>query len=135
MKCVYCGEKTKTVNSRANAKGLRTWRRRQCTGCKAVFTTNEAPDMEISIRVKKDSVLEPFLYEKLFLDVHDSLTHRKTAYTDAGTLTSTIILNLLPVKSGVVSVKEIQEAVSKVLKRFDKAAATYYAAHNKGTRL
>lgn len=130
MVCIYCGEKTQTVNSRGNSKGHQVWRRRKCTNCNAVFTTDEQADLGLAIRVKTESSLQPFLYEKLYSDVYDSLTHRKTAYTDAKGLTATIISKLIPCKSGVLETKEIKEAVFSVLNRFDKAAATHYQAHH-----
>lgn len=133
MVCIYCGEKTKTTNSRGRSKGLSTWRRRQCLDCKSVFTTEEVADTEQSIRVEKNSGLEPFLYEKLFLDVYESLSHRKTAYTDAKRLSATILSKLLPCKRGVLKDTDVIAAASEVLKRFDKAAYTYFRAHHSKT--
>ena len=131
MVCIYCGAKTRTINSRKRVHGLQTWRRRQCNTCKTVFTSIETADSEQSIRVsKKSGTLEPFLYEKLFLDVYDSLSHRKNRHTDAKGLSATIITKLFPCKSGVLKTSEIKYAVSEVLKRFDKSAATYYKAHH-----
>ncbi|HEX5797581.1 MAG TPA: hypothetical protein VFX86_04290 [Candidatus Saccharimonadales bacterium] len=121
------------MNSRGRTKGLNTWRRKQCQACKAMFTTTEAVDTEQAIRVKKVKALEPFIYEKLFLDVYDSLRHRKTAHIDAKRLSATIMSKLMPCKSGVIEKEEIQTTALGVLKRFDKAAATYYAAHHKPT--
>lgn len=130
MTCIYCGASTKTTNSRARLKGLSTWRRRQCSVCGAIFTTGETADIALSVRVRKDSSLEPFLYEKLFLDVYEALSHRKTAHTDAKGLTDTILLKLLPCKTGVVQDSEVKEAALEALKHFDIAAATYYKAHH-----
>lgn len=130
MDCIYCGEKTKTVNSRRSGKGLQTWRRRRCSVCHAVFTTNELPDISLAVRVKTKTGLQPFSREKLYSDVSDSLSHRKTAQIDAEALLRTIILKLLPCKSGVLEVSEIKTAATEVLERFDKAAATYYRAHH-----
>ncbi|HEX5456602.1 MAG TPA: hypothetical protein VFW77_04540 [Candidatus Saccharimonadales bacterium] len=118
------------MNSRKRTKGLQTWRRRECGTCGAVFTSIEQVDTEQSLRVQKESgIIEPFLYEKLFLDVHDSLSHRKTAQTDAKSLSATVMMKLFPCKSGVLKTSEIKYAAIEVLKRFDKSAATYYRAH------
>lgn len=131
MDCVYCGEKTRTVNSRKTAKGRQIWRRRKCTGCNTVFTTDEQTVLTLAIRVKsKNNGLKPFLREKLYSDVYDSLSHRKTAYSDAQRLTDTIISKLIPCRTGVIGRSEIKNAALEVLKRFDKAAATYYKAHH-----
>lgn len=130
MHCVYCGEKTLTVNSRRTSQGLRVWRRRKCRACNAIFTTGENIDMESAIRVRKNNVLKPFLSEKLFLDVYESLSHRKTAYKDAGVLTDTIISKLIPQKDGIITSDELKYAILETLKRFDKVAATYYEARH-----
>ncbi len=130
MVCIYCGEKTKTTNSRSSAANFRTWRRRQCISCQAIFTTEETADLKQSLRVKNGASLRPFIYEKLFLDVYESLSHRKTAYTDAKGLTDTIILKLLPCKSGIIQNTEVKETALEVLKRFDSAAFTYYKSHH-----
>lgn len=131
MVCIYCGQKTKTTNSRSVAKTQRTWRRRSCISCKAVFTTSEAADWEKSMRVKGGSSLEPFSRDKLFLSLHGSLSHRKTAITDAKWLTDTILAENLPCKSGVLDASEIKAAAQEALRRFDNAAFTHYKAHHK----
>lgn len=130
MKCIYCGEKTKTLNSRKKMKGLRTWRRRRCEACDALFTTEESVNMELSIRVKKKSGLEPFYRQKLYLSIHNAVSHRNKAYNDAEGLVDTVVSALIPCKSGTINVSEIKEISLRVLKRFDKAAATYYQAHH-----
>lgn len=133
MVCIYCGGKTNTVNSRKRMHGLSTWRRRRCLDCEAVFTTEETINLEQSLRVKRaSSPLEPFLYEKLYLDVYNAVSHRKTAHTDAKGLSATIVSKLIPCKNGILHSSEIKTASSEVLKRFDNAAATYYEArHNR----
>jgi transcriptional regulator NrdR family protein len=96
----------------------------------AVFTSIEMADTEQSLRVRKESgAIEPFLYEKLFLDVFSSLSHRKNRHMDAKSLSATVLARLLPCKSGILQTSEIRYAVMEVLKRFDKPAATYYQAH------
>lgn len=130
MRCIYCGEKTRTANSRRNSAGYQIWRRRRCTACGAVFTSGEQADLGLALRVKTDSSLEPFQYEKLYLAVYESLSHRKTACSDAKGLTATVIARLIPSRTGIVSADEIKETVFPVLKRFDKAAGTHYRAHH-----
>jgi transcriptional repressor NrdR len=131
MVCIYCGAKTNIVNSRKRSKGLQTWRRRRCISCRAVFTSIEKADAEQSLRVRKESgAIEPFLYEKLFLDVYRSLSHRKSRHMDAKSLSDTVVTRLLPCKSGILQSSEVKYAAMEVLKRFDKSAATYYRAHH-----
>jgi transcriptional regulator NrdR family protein len=90
----------------------------------------ETVKADLSIRVSKNTGLEPFAYEKLFLDVYDSISHRKTAQMDAKQLSATIISKLIPCRTGVLKSSEIKATALEVLKRFDKAGATHYKAHH-----
>lgn len=131
MICVYCGNKTRIINSRPSEKGYKTWRRHQCKICRAIFTTVERPDLRLSVMVKtSNSSLKPFIYEELWLDMYKSLSHRKMAYTDATELTGTIISRLIPAESGSIESREIKQAAVEVLKRFDKTALSYFTARH-----
>lgn len=84
---------------------------------------------ETSIVIVDDTRSEPFSREKLLLSIYDSLRHRKTAVTDATALTETIWSKLYPRISDATLPRElIVQIAIEVLKRFDKAAATSYAA-------
>jgi transcriptional regulator NrdR family protein len=131
MVCIYCGGKTKVGNSRSSGKTLSTWRRRQCLGCGTVFTTRERIDLENAVRVETASGrLEPFLRDKLLLSLHLSLSHRKTALSDATSLTDTIITVLAGLHTGgVLDIETLKEETRGTLARFDNAAGVYYRAH------
>lgn len=132
MKCIICGGDTFVSNSRPAKEGSAVWRRRECGDCGTVFSSRERPDLSLSIKVKKDQeILEAFSEEKLLLSVYESLSHRKDRLRASKELTLTIVKQLLPVRSGVVSAKEIAELAYKAIERFDKAAATFYTAHHK----
>jgi transcriptional regulator NrdR family protein len=73
--------------------------------------------------------LQAFERDKLLLSIHDSLKHRKTAVRDATGLTDTVISQLYPLmRQTVVEKTGITAVTLVVLKRFDKTAATHYAA-------
>lgn len=75
--------------------------------------------------------LQPFLRDRLFADVYDSLKHRKTALKDATGLTDTIVsIALNDTRDGVISRDEISKTCASVLGRFDKIAATYFTAYH-----
>ncbi|HVW22934.1 MAG TPA: hypothetical protein VHB51_00375 [Candidatus Saccharimonadales bacterium] len=98
--------------------------------CGNVFTTVEAADFAgvWAVRDKKDH-LEPFSRDKLFLSLHRSLEHRKTALSDAGGLCDTLIGRLRPaVEAGVLETRAIRQHVLVALQRFDKVAAVHFAA-------
>jgi transcriptional repressor NrdR len=129
MLCIYCQNDTRVVNSRPQKRLNRVWRRRTCMTCGTTFTSTEAVDLGGSITVRDMKQLEPFQRDKLLMSVYDSLKHRKTALSDATGLTDTVISKLYPLmKDAVVDKSSIGQTTWVVLKRFDKAAATYYAA-------
>lgn len=131
MKCIYCNSETKVTNSRPQLKLNRIWRRRNCSECRAVFTTVELGDLEKSLVVNGPTGLEPFLRDKLFISIYDSLKHKKTALNDATALTDTITGQLLKlVNNGTIQKADILSVVTLILKRFDKTAATYYVAYH-----
>lgn len=101
-----------------------------CTHCHTMFTTRETVDYSGSIVVSKNSGhLEPFSRDKLFLSIYDSLRHRKSALRDATALCETVISRLLPLQvQGELKITVITGETDKILKRFDKAAATHYHA-------
>ena len=131
MTCLYCNSATNVKNSRYQKRTNTVWRRRHCTACKTVFSTVEAADTSLSIVVARQASLEPFLRDKLFLSVYDSLKHRKSALTDATSLTSTMlsaIYNLADVAQ--VERDIIVTIVTSVLERFDPVAAIHYKAYH-----
>ena len=131
MVCIYCQHETGVINSRHQKKLNQVWRRRQCQSCKSVFTTLEAASLLTSLSVEYKNSYKPFLRDKLFMSVYDSLKHRKTALNDATALTDTIISKLYAhVDTGRLQSRQIINVAHNVLKRFDKAAAIYYEAYH-----
>jgi transcriptional regulator NrdR family protein len=133
MTCPYCGGKTEVTNSRHQKRINQVWRRRHCYDCGATFTTHESTSYEDSWRVRgSDGSLIPFLRYRLFLSLHKSLEHRENSVEDAGGLMQTI-LSLLNHRSdtGLLEPEDITLTVHEVLKNFDNAAATHYAAFHK----
>lgn len=73
--------------------------------------------------------LQPFLRDKLFLSIHDSLKHRKTATADAAALTATIINQLYTIAHEArLEAAEIIDLSAATLERFDAVAAAHYRA-------
>ena len=131
MKCIYCSAETRVINSRPQKRQNSIWRRRQCSDCAAVFTTSENVDLSKSLVVLHGKTLQPFSRDKLYLSVNDSLKHRKTATSDATSLTDTIISHLdAYALSGSIKNIDIAQTALLTLKRFDKAAATHYQAYH-----
>jgi transcriptional repressor NrdR len=129
MVCPYCNSSTSVVNSRPQKRTNSIWRRRRCDNCQAVFTSTEQIDLEKSLVIARLGSLQPFLRDNLFISVHDSLRHRKTALRDATALTDTIIARLLPLAdNGTLDRDQIVTITTVTLEHFDTAAAVQYAA-------
>ena len=129
MNCIYCGGDTSVENSRHQKRRNGVWRRRQCKDCHTIFTTTEDLDLAGSIIVSTKNLSEPFSRDKLFLSIHDSLKHRKSALQDATELTDTVLAQVLTtITSARLDSSEIAKRCHQTLLKFDDAAATHYAA-------
>jgi len=129
MVCIYCGSETKVSNSRHQKRLNHVWRRRKCLVCKAIFSTTESADAITALRVRNKRSLEPFLRDNLLMSVYDSLRHRKSALTDATSLTATIVSNMYDLAdNGVIEREAVVAVTGSVLERFDKIAAIHYKA-------
>lgn len=133
MVCIQCGDKTQVINSRPQRKVNQQWRRRQCQGCKAIFSTLEVADYSALWAVKAPSgPLKPFGRDKLLLSLHSSLQHRPKSLDDAAGLADTVIAKLRSqATNGVLTTKQISQTVQVALNRFDKAASVHYQAIHK----
>lgn len=131
MVCIYCVCETQVYNSRPQKRSNTVWRRRRCIACQAQFTTVEQYDLQRSVIVHGTIGLKPFIRDKMFISIYDSLKHRKTALSDATALTDTVMAQLLSqVRGGVLERDVIASVCATVLKRFDKTAATYFVAYH-----
>lgn len=132
MVCIYCGSKTQVTNSRPQKRLNRTWRRRECLRCHAIFTTEEAVNLGGSIVVQRlNKAVEPFSRDKLFASLLKSLGHRERAVEEAGALCATTIVRLLQGEARAsLTPQEIAHAVRYVLRHFDSAAAVQYQAYH-----
>lgn len=127
MRCVYCGAKTEVTNSRSQRRSNQKWRRRQCLGCKAVFTSHEAIDLSGAIRVGN----KPFLIDMLFTELLLALQDLPNCYLAAREVTSTVIKELLESDHlPQLTASEISRTAAKVLKRFDRRAWLRYVAEH-----
>jgi transcriptional repressor NrdR len=131
MVCLYCGSDTRVTNSRPQKRSNRIWRRRHCLDCGAIFTTVEGIDYSASVSFKHPSgTLQPFERDQLFVSVLDSIRHRKTATSDATSLTDTILIQLASCRDedGGINRNQLVQLVFVTLSRFDSAAGVHYRA-------
>lgn len=137
MVCIYCHTKTQVTNSRPQKRSNSIWRRRECTSCKALFTSIEEIDVATSLRVKRSKGLEPYKKEKLMFSLYESLKHLEGAPEAAKELTETISLLLIQDtgrnNAAILTIEEIAAKAHDVLLRFDNVAGLHYQARHKHT--
>ena len=135
MVCIYCGAETSVVNSRPQKRLNKVWRRRNCSSCRAIFTSIESPALTESLMIADNSskhTLRPFLRDKLLMSIYSSCRHRQESISDATALTDTVLSHLPAIsQEAVVNRLELIKTVESVLKRFDTAAAVHYSAFHK----
>jgi transcriptional repressor NrdR len=130
MVCLYCSGKTHVFNSRRQARNNNVWRRRRCLSCGAVFTSVEAPDLTSSLSVNRLGAYEPFQQDLLYSELLIALKGHKDRYIAARELSNSIMRNLIKDEGAAFTPRQISQAVSKVLRRFDKQAYQRYAAEH-----
>lgn len=131
MNCLYCGNDTSVVNSRAQKRSNQVWRRRACSACEAVFTTHEAIDYSTALLVQYTAAAEPFSADRLFSDILACMPHRSDRYTAAREATSTTIKQLISKQStAALDPPQISDATARVLKALDKKAYLHYTANH-----
>ena len=132
MNCIYCRSETKVVNSRAQKRLNQVWRRRQCLGCGAVFTTEEGFEPSGSL-VFDDQRTKPmpFNRDRLFVSLYNALSHRPDALEAATALSATILAKLVHnASNGCILRSEVILTARTTLARFDKTAETIYSAYH-----
>lgn len=130
MVCIYCGHKTKVINSRLQKKSNQTWRRRHCTSCGSTETTVERLSLDnvLLVTKKHENRSEAFYEDKLMISILKSIEHQKNPVIKARALTNTVISKLLITKPQNPNIKteEIANITLSTLKNFDAAAALKY---------
>lgn len=130
MKCIYCGSKTKVSNSRPQKKSNQIWRRRRCTACQGVFTTNELLDTRGAfVFMSNTGVFEPFSRTKLFISIYEACKHQKNAEEAADALTETVLSKILPrSQQARISRTTLIQVTTATLAKYDTAAGVSYKA-------
>jgi transcriptional regulator NrdR family protein len=72
--------------------------------------------------------VQEFKRDRLLISLYKSLGHRRTAVTDAAALADTVVMLLVKQAEGAITSHYLAQTAHSVLKRFDSAAATHYAA-------
>jgi len=126
MKCPYCGNKSRVVDTRRAGEGVR--RRRECKACGQRFTTYEwvAP-MRLMV-VKADGRREEFDRDKLIAGVRKACTKRPISTEAIGELVSGIEGKLYSRGDGEVESRVIGAMVMEQLRGLDDVAYVRFAS-------
>lgn len=134
MVCTYCGEPTQVTNSRHKKRTNIVWRRRRCTVCASIITTEESARYDTSWLVESaHGTLTPFSRDRLLISLYKSLGHRDNASSDASALTETIINQLRATdeaRQAVLPQATLQDVIVSCLARFDTLASSHYRAYH-----
>lgn len=125
MKCPYCKQDTKVVDSRESSNVTR--RRRECLKCKQRFTTHERASLELSV-IKKDGTREIFSREKLKVGLLKACEKRSVSSEKIEKAVDDIEISLR--KTGKRDIKSnfIGDKVIQKLKNLDKVAYIRFAS-------
>lgn len=80
--------------------------------------------------MKHSKGLEPFLWQKLFISMHESLRHDRNPEKTAHDLLETVRATLLRThgSNGCIKRDDIVHETIRVLSRYDNVAGAHYAA-------
>ncbi len=128
MKCIYCEQATRVVDSRESQDGEAIRRRRECTGCNERFTTYERAQLR-SIDVEKhDGSIEPFNREKLAQGIKRACEKRPITEERISALIAEVEEEIQTLREPIVKSKTIGEKVCQHLGEEDEVAYLRFAS-------
>lgn len=127
MRCPYCSNETKVVDTReSNEDTIR--RRRECLKCKKRFTTYERIETIELIVVKKDGRREPFDRNKLKTGIMKACEKRPITIDTIERIVEDIDTELRRQDTTEIPSKLIGQLVMKKLYKIDKVAYIRFAS-------
>lgn len=134
MICINCSSETKVTNSRPHKKTPSVCRRRKCTSCSAVFTTNEVVSDAMYVFQIKSPHTKPqaFSLPRLMFSIASSLSHRPASDIpdDSYWLAQTIATNIQATATDIVLTSALSQEVYQTLSYFDATAGIQYGARH-----
>nr|MBI4156592.1 transcriptional repressor NrdR [Candidatus Woesearchaeota archaeon] len=125
MKCIYCNQDTRVIDSRYNESVIR--RRRECLKCKQRFTTYERASLDLNI-IKKDGRRELFNREKLKVGFIKACEKRPVSLEKINDAVDYIEKSLRKLGKKEVKSKFIGDKVMQKLKSLDNIAYIRFAS-------
>ena len=125
MKCIYCNQDTKVIDSRYSEAVIR--RRRECLKCKQRFTTYERASLDLNI-IKKDGRRELFNREKLKIGLIKACEKRPVSLEKINDAVDYIEKSLRKLGKKEIKSKFIGDKVMQKLKSLDNIAYIRFAS-------
>lgn len=133
MICPFClHKKTEIYNSRSTNGGTNVWRRRRCTACGKVCTTQEYRNLDAVWKVASGKKVTSYSRAKLTMSLLRACDHRKNQ-DDAVWYLFQIVeqkLTAYAAKNNPIPVTQLIEVAAETLKRFDPAAYVKYLSYH-----
>lgn len=130
MFCIKCFHPhTQVINSRPHKKAPGVWRRRKCSNCGIVFTTDEQPRLRDSQRVwhASSGTEEPFNPGILLMSIANSFGHDpRHGATVSWDLMQTVTQQLAVEFPESLSSDDIAATTHQIIDRFDNQAGLQY---------
>lgn len=128
MKCPYCEDSTKVVDSRDAQDGAAVRRRRECLGCAERFTTYERVlHAGIDVR-KRDGRIEAFRREKLSMGLTKAFEKRPVPVEALEAIVDEIEEDLRSRGEAVVETRLIGELLCERIRAVDEVAYLRFAS-------
>ncbi len=129
MRCPKCAcIEDKVIDSRSSKGGAVIRRRRECSECRARFTTYEEIDRQQLMVVKRDGRREEFLREKLLSGISKACQKLPISQLTIEKLADSVYDAITEEYAGEVSGTVIGAAVMNELLEVDKVAYVRYAS-------
>lgn len=128
MKCIYCEEATRVVDSRESKDGEAVRRRRECTQCSERFTTYERAQLRRMDVKKHDGRTEPFDRDKLAQGIQRACEKRPISEERIHAIITAVEEEIQALHEPVVESKTIGEKVCQRLREEDEVAYLRFAS-------
>ncbi len=129
MRCPFCNEhESRVLDSRLAHEGDQVRRRRECSACKARFTTYEVAELRLPDVVKHNGTREPFNDEKLRSGFIKALEKRPVNRNSIEQAMNRIKRDLIGKIDSEVSSQLLGERVMTELRHLDHIAYVRFAS-------
>lgn len=127
MTCPNCHQPTRVSNSRQQAAGFSTWRRRVCLQCQTAFTTSEQILPESIIKCQaSDGTLTPLQAQDIYLSVYHALKGLENASTAAHSLTQTCLDKIFQQRGVLIQQRAVEQLIFATLQAYQPLAGYRY---------